>query len=69
MPNFTNTYNLYKITKTNQYFIAHQSIPFTKFPYKQNFTLETQTEQPTPSKALQYFSQFNPITIYIHNTI
>ena len=68
MTNFTNTYNLFKITKTNQYFIAHSSIPFTKFPYKQNFTLEDQIQAPTPSNALQQFSQYNPITIYIHNT-
>lgn len=68
MTDFTYIYNLYKITKTNQYFIAHSSIPYSKFPYKQDFTLEDQTQQPTPIQALQYFSQFNPITIYIHNT-
>ena len=62
MSNFTNTYNLFKITSTNKYFIAHQSIPFTKFP-KQNFTLEDQTEQLTPNKALQHFSSYNPILI------
>lgn len=63
-PIFKNTYNLFKITKSNQYFIAHQSIPFTKFP-KQNFTLESQTEQPTPQQALQYFSNYNPFLFLI----
>lgn len=63
-PIFKNTYNLFKITKTNQYFIAHQSIPFTKFP-KQNFTLETQCESPNPQHALQTFSSYNPFLFLI----
>jgi hypothetical protein len=66
MPNFTNTYNLYKITKSNKYFIAHQSIPFTKFP-KQNWTFEDQIESPTPFQALQSFSTFNPYLFLITN--
>ena len=56
---FTNTYNLFKITKSQKYFIAHQSIPFTKFP-KQNFTLENQIQSETPIQALQIFSTYNP---------
>jgi len=62
----TNLYNLFKITKTNQYFIAHQSIPFSKFP-KQNFTLETQIQSETPTQALQTYSEYNPILFLITN--
>jgi len=60
------TYNLFKITSTNQYFIAHQSIPFAQMP-KNNITLETQIQTQTAYEALQQFSQYNPITIYIHS--
>lgn len=62
---FTNTYNLFKITKSQKYFIAHQSIPFTKFP-KQNFTLENQIQSETPIQALQIFSTYNPFLFLIN---
>ena len=59
---FKNTYNLYKFTNTNIYFIAHQSIPFTKFP-NQNFTLEDQSECESLNHAQQQFSSFNPLIL------
>jgi hypothetical protein len=59
MPNFKNTYNLYKFTQSNQYFIAHQSIPFQYLP-ENNFTLESQCESPTPNHAIQTFSSYKP---------
>ena len=62
---FTNTYNLFKITKSQKYFIAHQSIPFIKFP-KQNFTLENQIQSETPIQALQIFSTYNPFLFLIN---
>lgn len=62
---FLNTYNLFKITSSNKYFIAHQSIPFTKFP-KQNFTLENQIQSDTPQQALKEFSIFNPFLFLIN---
>ena len=62
---YTNTYNLFKITSSNKYFIAHQSIPFTKFP-KQNFTLEDQIISETPIQALQTFSSYNPYLFLIN---
>ena len=62
---FTNTYNLFKITKSQKYFIVHQSIPFTKFP-KQNFTLENQIQSETPIQALQIFSTYNPFLFLIN---
>lgn len=62
---FTNTYNLFKITKSQKYFIAHQSIPYTKFP-KQNFTLENQIQAETPIQALQTLSTYNPFLFLIN---